>query len=79
MNRYADNQILPRWIMTHEKMIDIWREVNLNMSLSNDMVSLRKEIIHGDLDSIVPVLVYNRGFSVEEAIAVRSFPCHSIF
>ncbi|KAI1158631.1 terpenoid synthase [Nemania serpens] len=69
LNEYADNQILPRWIMTHEKMIDIWREVNLNMSLSNDMVSLRKEIIHGDLDSIVPVLVYNRGFSVEEAIA----------
>jgi hypothetical protein len=58
--------------MTHQKMTDIWREVNLNMSLSNDMMSLRKEIIHGDLDSIVPVLVYNRGFTVEEAIAVGS-------
>ncbi|KAI1345611.1 terpenoid synthase [Xylaria sp. FL0043] len=69
LNEYADDQNLPRWIMTHEKMTDIWREVNLNMSLSNDMMSLKKEIIHGDIDSIVPVLVYNRGFSVQEAIA----------
>lgn len=56
--------------MTHEKMIDIWREVNLNMSLSNDMLSLKKEIKHGDIDSIIPVLVFNRGFTVQEAIAV---------
>ena len=51
-------------------MIDIWREVNLNMSLSNDMLSLRKEIKHGDIDSIIPVLVFNRGMTVQEGIAV---------
>ncbi|KAK5629884.1 hypothetical protein RRF57_005599 [Xylaria bambusicola] len=75
LNEFADDQNLPRWIMTHEKMIDIWREVNLNMSLSNDMISLKKEIKHGDIDSIVPVLVYNKGFSVQEAIEDT---CHEL-
>ena len=34
-NRYADGSdgIIPRYIMTNPKMIDLWREVNLNMSL----------------------------------------------
>lgn len=44
------------------------------MSLSNDILSLKKEIKHGDIDSIVPILMYNRGFTVQEAIAVSISP-----
>ncbi|GAP85091.2 putative terpene synthase metal binding domain protein [Rosellinia necatrix] len=69
LNEYADEQCIPRWIMDHEHMTSIWRESNLNMSLSNDILSLKKEIKHGDIDSIVPILMYNRGFTVQEAIA----------
>ncbi|UKZ77541.1 hypothetical protein TrVFT333_005264 [Trichoderma virens FT-333] len=69
LNEYVDNQCIPRWIMTHSKMADIWRETNLNMSLSNDMLSLRKEIKTGDIDSMIPVLMYNRNMTVQEAIA----------
>ncbi|KAK5999322.1 hypothetical protein QM012_005597 [Aureobasidium pullulans] len=69
LNEFADSQSLPRWVMTHPRMTDIWREVNLNMSLSNDMLSLRKEIKHGDIDSIVPVLIFNTNLTVQEAIA----------
>lgn len=69
--RFADNQSLPRWVMKHPRMIDIWREVNLSMSLSNDILSLKKEIKHGDIDNIVPVLVFDRNMTVQEAIAVR--------
>ncbi|KAH0165971.1 hypothetical protein KCU67_g4510, partial [Aureobasidium melanogenum] len=69
LNEFADSQSLPRWIMEHPRMTDIWREVNLNMSLSNDMLSLKKEIKHGDIDSIVPVLVFNRNMTVQEAIS----------
>lgn len=57
--------------MKHPRMIDIWREVNLSMSLSNDILSLKKEIKHGDIDNIVPVLVFDRNMTVQEAIAVR--------
>ena len=44
------------------------------MSLSNDMISLRKEIKHGDIDSIIPVLVFNRDISIQKAIEVRCLP-----
>lgn len=37
----------------------------------NDILSLKKEIKHGDIDSIVPLLMYHRGLTVQEAIAVR--------
>ncbi|KAL7950694.1 isoprenoid synthase domain-containing protein [Trichoderma barbatum] len=69
LNEYVDNQCIPRWIMTHSKMADLWRETNLNMSLSNDMLSLRKEIKTGDIDSMIPVLIHNRNMTVQEAIA----------
>ncbi|KAG9679110.1 hypothetical protein KCU99_g8645, partial [Aureobasidium melanogenum] len=69
LNEFADNQSLPRWVMKHPRMIDIWREVNLSMSLSNDILSLKKEIKHGDIDNIVPVLVFDRNMTVQEAIA----------
>ncbi|KAH0380468.1 hypothetical protein KCU92_g7565, partial [Aureobasidium melanogenum] len=69
LNEFPDNQSLPRWVMKHPRMTDIWREVNLSMSLSNDILSLKKEIKHGDIDNIVPVLVFNRNMTVQEAIA----------
>ncbi|KAL7909350.1 isoprenoid synthase domain-containing protein [Trichoderma velutinum] len=69
LNEYVDNQCIPRWIMTHSKMADLWRETNLNMSLSNDMVSLRKEIKTGDIESMISILVYNCNMTVQEAIA----------
>lgn len=36
----------------------------------NDLFSLKKEIQHGDVYSIVPVLMHHRGLTVQEAIAV---------
>jgi hypothetical protein len=42
---YAHDSNIPRWIMTHPKMRDLWREINFNQWLSNDMLSLRKEIV----------------------------------
>ncbi|KAI0404114.1 terpenoid synthase [Xylaria palmicola] len=68
LNEYADEQCIPRWIMTHEKMTALWWESSLNMSLVNDILSLKKEIKHGDVDSVVPILMYNRGLTVQEAI-----------
>ncbi|KAI0448289.1 terpenoid synthase [Xylaria acuta] len=69
LNEYADGQSIPRWIMDHEHMSAIWHESNLNVSMLNDVLSLRKEIQHGDIYSIVPVLMHHRGLTVQAAIA----------
>ncbi|KAJ5181652.1 hypothetical protein N7449_011799 [Penicillium cf. viridicatum] len=68
LNEFADGNDIPQTIMTDPKMISLWYEVNMNMSLSNDLLSLRKEIKHGDIDSMVPVLVSARGLTVREAV-----------
>ncbi|EAW12442.1 terpene synthase family protein [Aspergillus clavatus NRRL 1] len=68
LNEFADGNDIPREIMTDPKMISLWYEVIMNMSLSNDLLSLRKEIEHGDIDSMVPVLVSARGLTIHEAI-----------
>ncbi|KOC13990.1 cyclase [Aspergillus flavus AF70] len=68
LNEFADGNDIPRGIMIDPKMISLWYEVILNMSLSNDLLSLRKEIKHGDIDSMVPVLVSARGLTVRQAV-----------
>ncbi|KAB8206260.1 isoprenoid synthase domain-containing protein [Aspergillus parasiticus] len=65
---FADGNDIPRDIMTDPKMISLWYEVNMNMSLSNDLLSLHKEIKHSDIDSMVPVLVSARGLTVRQAV-----------
>ncbi|KAI0550381.1 terpenoid synthase [Xylaria curta] len=69
LNEYADGQSIPRWIMDHEQMTAIWRECNFNVSILNDVLSLRKEIQHGDIYSLVPVLMHHHGITVQAAIA----------
>ncbi|KAI0436889.1 terpenoid synthase [Xylaria telfairii] len=69
LNEYADGQSIPRWIMDHEHMSAIWHESNLHVSMLNDLFSLKKEIQHGDVYSIVPVLMHHRGLTAQEAIA----------
>ncbi|KJK61137.1 Non-plant Terpene Cyclases Class 1 [Aspergillus parasiticus SU-1] len=68
LNEFADGNDIPRDIMTDPKVISLWYEVNMNMSLSNDLLPLRKEIKHGDIDSMVPVLVSARGLTVRQAV-----------
>ncbi|KAI0185341.1 isoprenoid synthase domain-containing protein [Xylaria flabelliformis] len=69
LNEYANGQSIPRWIMDHEQMTAIWRECNFNVSILNDVLSLRKEIQHGDIYSIVPILMHHHGLTVQAAIA----------
>lgn len=70
MLRYADAQVLPTWVMQHPDMTELWRQVNLNMSLTNDLFSLKKEIKHGHVDSVVPVIMAEKGGTGQEAANV---------
>ncbi|KAB8220792.1 isoprenoid synthase domain-containing protein [Aspergillus novoparasiticus] len=64
---FAYGNDIPRDIMTDPKIISLCYEANMNMSLSNDLLSLRKEI-HNDIESMVPVLVSARGLTVRQAV-----------
>lgn len=56
--------------MQHPDMAELWRQVNLNMSLTNDLFSLKKEIAHGHVDSVVPVIMAGKGVTCQEAVNV---------
>ena len=49
-------------------MVAITREVAISDFLWNDIVSLRKEIDDGDIDSAIPVIVWNEGCSAQVAV-----------
>lgn len=49
-------------------MVAITREVATSDFLWNDIVSLRKEIDDGDIDSAIPVMVWNEGCSAQVAV-----------
>ncbi|KAI0400193.1 isoprenoid synthase domain-containing protein [Xylaria palmicola] len=47
---------LPPKIMRSESMTAIWRQTNIIISITNDLLSMRKEIERGCIDSLVPLV-----------------------
>ncbi|KNG47736.1 terpenoid synthase [Stemphylium lycopersici] len=66
--QWAYGLSLPQSVWDHEAMVAITREVAISDFLWNDIVSLRKEIDDGDIDSAVPVIVWNEGCSAQVAV-----------
>lgn len=66
--QWAYNLTLPPSIWNHEAVVAITREVAISDFLWNDIVSLRKEIDDGDIDSAIPVMVWNEGCSAQVAV-----------
>lgn len=52
---YANLCTLPARIMDSTTMRKIWDETNIIISITNDLLSLRKEIRQGCVDSVVPL------------------------
>lgn len=52
----------------HEATQTIIREVAISVCLYNDLASLKKEVADGDVDSAVPILVWNEGLTVQHAV-----------
>lgn len=59
---------LPSHIWDHEATQTIIREVGISVFLYNDIASLKKEVIDGDVDSTVPILVWNEGITAQAAV-----------
>ncbi|TAQ83097.1 hypothetical protein B7494_g8579 [Chlorociboria aeruginascens] len=72
MGEFANRRTLPKEITDSKTMRRIWDETNVIISITNDLLSLRKEIRLGCVDSVVP-LTCATGVDVEVAIqeAVR--------
>jgi len=66
--QWAYGLTLPQSVWDHEAMVAITREVAISDFLWNDIVSLRKEIDDGDIDSAIPVIVWNEGCSAQAAV-----------
>ncbi|USP72987.1 uncharacterized protein yc1106_00261 [Curvularia clavata] len=66
--QWAYGLTLPQSVWDHEDMVSITREVAISDFLWNDIVSLRKEIDDGDIDSTIPVIVWNEGCSAQVAV-----------
>ncbi|KAF2022960.1 terpenoid synthase [Setomelanomma holmii] len=58
----------PPWIWEHESAKVIVWETEAAIALYNDIASLKKELDGGEVDSIVPILVYNENITAQEAV-----------
>ncbi|KAH8911535.1 terpenoid synthase [Coniochaeta sp. PMI_546] len=67
INELFIEQALPDWMMDSPEMEVIWRETNLGIIISNDVLSLKKEIVTGCLLSLVPVL-YRQGIEWDDIV-----------
>tara|TARA_R110002003_G_scaffold61_1_gene5474 strand:- start:5427 stop:5924 length:498 start_codon:yes stop_codon:yes gene_type:complete len=59
---------LPPSIWEHDAMKDLMDEVAVGVFLFNDVVSLKKEVVEGYVDSTVPILVWNQNISAQAAV-----------
>jgi hypothetical protein len=66
--QWAYGLILSSSVWKHEALVAITHEVAISDFLWNDIVSLRKEIDDGDIDSAIPVMVWNDGCSAQVAV-----------
>ena len=55
-------------VYEHEAIKVIFREVAVSSFLTNDIFSIRKEIAQGDLDSVVPIMIYHYRYSPQAAV-----------
>lgn len=67
---WAYGLTLPPWIWEHEALKRCIREVTIAVFLCNDIFSVKKELVLGDVDSVIPILVYHQNFTAQEATDV---------
>ncbi|KAI3333183.1 terpenoid synthase [Ustulina deusta] len=64
---YASELVMPEAVMLDDSMQIIWHETNIIISDMNDMLSIKKEIVQSQVDSLIPLLFLRYG-SVQTAM-----------
>ncbi|KAI0418367.1 terpenoid synthase [Xylaria grammica] len=67
LNDYTNGFTLPEDIMLDDFMKIIWHEANIIVSVMNDVVSIKKEIVQSQVDSLLPLLFLRYG-SIQTAL-----------
>ena len=65
---YSSQSSLSAHIFDSPYMRAVWNETNIIISVTNDLLSLRKELRQGCIESIVP-LTCASGLAVQDAVA----------
>ena len=67
---YANKIQIPsqwRW-ENNAQMREMWKEIAWMGIMTNDLLSLRRELIHGQYESLVPLLMYHEGLNPQAAV-----------
>ncbi|KAL3475417.1 terpenoid synthase [Aspergillus californicus] len=54
--------------ISNPRMQDLWKSTSYLVHITNDILSLRKELKDGQIENIVPVLMLNKGLTMNQAI-----------
>ncbi|KAI9782831.1 MAG: hypothetical protein M1839_004582 [Geoglossum umbratile] len=65
---YLHDLSLTSHIFEHEGIKTIIEETSFQLIISNDLVSLRRELNEGQADSLVPILVHHEGYTPQGAV-----------
>ncbi|KAL8791312.1 MAG: hypothetical protein Q9195_005931 [Heterodermia aff. obscurata] len=67
---YANKiQIAAQWRWENNaQMREMWKEITWMITMCNDLLSLRRELIHGQYESLVPLLMYHEGLNPQAAV-----------
>ncbi|KAJ5380143.1 uncharacterized protein N7496_002571 [Penicillium cataractarum] len=60
----------PVWFFSHELVKEALLQMSILISVYNDIVSVRHEILpqkSGHIDNIIPLLIYHKGLTAQEA------------
>ena len=60
-------------------MREIWKEIAWMGIMSNDLLSLRRELLHGQYESLVPLLMYHEDLSPQAAVDRGSEMIHQSY
>ena len=60
LNEYCNETALPSHLMQDHAMAALWDLTNINICNVNDLLSVKKEIAHGSVESLVPILYATR-------------------
>ena len=66
--QWAYELSLPSDVWDHDATQTMIREVGMSVCLYNDLASLKKEVADGDVDSAVPILVWNEDLGAQQAV-----------
>ncbi|KAL9576573.1 MAG: hypothetical protein Q9212_006987 [Teloschistes hypoglaucus] len=78
---YGDKYELPlQWRPENNHVMKtMWKEIGLMITIANDLLSLAKELRHGQYDSLVPFLMYHDGLNAQLAVDRAAQMCRESY